>query len=190
MEELQDFNIHNNHKMFEDMVKAEEICAQYNAIPTSHFEERMNLLKSFFGKSNGDFLIFSPFKCSLGYNVEIGNNVAVNSYCTILDGAKVTIGDDVWIGPDCQIISSGHSVDPERRKAGYGYANPITIEDNVYIGARVTIVSGEKQGITIGKNSVIGTGSVITRDVPPNVLVVGNPARIIRNLTEDKKECE
>ena len=190
MEDNKDFNIHDNHKMFEDMIKAEELCYKYNSIPMSHFDERMNLLKSFFGKCNGDFLIFSPFKCALGYNVEIGNNVAVNSYCTILDGAKVTLGDNIWIGTNCEIITSGHSVDPERRVNGYGYANPITIEDNVYIGSRVTIVSGERHGITIGKNSVIGSGSVITKDVPPNVLIAGNPARIIRNLSEGEMTCE
>ncbi|WP_035800668.1 sugar O-acetyltransferase [Butyrivibrio sp. NC3005] len=190
MENNSEFNVYDHHDMFEDMVKAEEFCYKYNSIPMSHFDERLSLLKGFFGKCNGDFLIFSPFKCSLGYNVEIGNNVAINSYCSILDGGKVKLGDNIWIGTNCEIVSSGHSVDPEKRKNGVGYANPIVIEDNVYIGSRVTIVCGQNHGITIGKNSVIGSGSVITKDVPENVLVVGNPARIVRKLTEDDKACE
>ena len=160
------FNINENRDMFYDMLKTEELCHEYNNIPASQVEKRMDFLKKMFKKADGQFLIFSPFKCAVGYNIEMGDNI--------------------WVGPNCEFISSGHSVDPERRKNGYGYANSIVIEDNVYIGSRVTIVCPEKKGITIGKNSVIGSGSVVTKDIPPNVLAVGNPCKVIRSL--EKKE--
>lgn len=159
------FNINENRDMFYDMLKTEELCHEYNNIPASQVEKRMDFLKKMFKKADGQFLIFSPFKCAVGYNIEMGDNVAINSYCCILDGGLVKFGDNIWVGPNCEFISSGHSVDPERRKNGYGYANSIVIEDNVYIGSRVTIVCPEKKGITIGKNSVIGSGSVVTKDI-------------------------
>lgn len=180
------FSINENRDMFYDMLKTEELCHEYNNIPASQVEKRMDFLKKMFKKADGQFLIFSPFKCAVGYNIEMGDNVAINSYCCILDGGLVKFGDNIWVGPNCEFISSGHSVDPERRKNGYGYANSIVIEDNVYIGSRVTIVCPEKKGITIGKNSVIGSGSVVTKDIPPNVLAVGNPCKVIRSL--EKKE--
>lgn len=182
-----DYNINDHREMLHDMFQTEELCMEFNNIPASEVERRMKFLKRMFKKSDGEFLVFSPFKCAVGYNIEMGNNVAINSYCTILDGGTVKFGDDIWVGPNCEFISSGHSVDPERRKKGYGYANSITIENNVYIGSRVTVVCPEKKGITIGKNSVIGSGSVVTKDIPENVLAAGNPCKVIRFLSEDKK---
>ncbi len=181
-----DFNINDHRDMFYDMLKTEELCYEYNNIPASDIEKRNEHLRKMFKKADKDFLIFSPFKCSLGYNIELGNNVAINSYCCILDGGKVKFGNDIWVGPNCEIISSGHSVDPQKRKNGYGYANPIVIEDNVYIGSRVTIVCPENGGITIGENSVIGSGSVVTKDIPKNLLAAGNPCKIIRKLSESE----
>lgn len=181
------FNIHNHKDMFDDMLRTEELCYEFNSIPASEVEKRMDFLRKMFKKAEGEFLIFSPFKCAVGYNIEMGNNVAINSYCCILDGGTVKFGNDIWVGPNCEFISSGHSVDPERRKNGYGYANSIVIEDNVYIGSRVTIVCPEKRGITIGANSVIGSGSVVTKDVPANVLIAGNPCKVIRSLLEKKE---
>lgn len=180
-------NIYEHRDMFKEMQRCQELCNAYNAIPTTELDIRMDFLRHIFGKAEGEFVFFSPFKCSLGYNIEVGNNVAVNSYCTILDGGKVKFGNDIFVGPNVQIISSGHSVDPKKRKEGFGYQNDVVIEDNVYIGAGVTIVCGEKRGITIGKNSLIGAGAVVTRDVPPNVLVAGNPAKVIRKIGEDEE---
>lgn len=180
------FNIYEHRDMFEDMLKTEELCQEYNNIPAREIEKRMDFLKKMFKKADGQFVIFSPFKCAVGYNIEMGDNVTMNSYCCILDGGSVKFGDNIWVGPNCEFISSGHSVDPKRRREGYGYANSIVIEDNVYIGSRVTIVCPEKKGITIGENSVIGSGSVVTKDIPPNVLAVGNPCKVIRSLLENK----
>lgn len=187
MQEDKDFNLHEHKDMFYDMIKAEELCQKYNNIPAGETDRRMEFLKKMFRKAEGQFLIFSPFKCALGYNIEIGDQVAMNSYCCILDGGSVTFGNNIWVGPNCEFISSGHSVDPEKRKNGYGYANSIVIEDNVYIGSRVTIACPQKKGITIGTNSVIGSGSVVTKDIPPNVLAAGNPCKVIRSLLEKEE---
>lgn len=178
----EEFNIYDDHSFFEDLVKSEEVCYKFNNTPASMFEERKDILRNFFGKVKGDFFIFSPLKCGVGYNIEIGNYVIINSNCSLLDGAKIIFKNNIWVGPNCGFYTSGHSLNPEKRLHGYGYANPITIEDNVWIGANTIIVSGEKSGIIVGANSVIAAGSVVTKDVPPNVLVAGSPAKIIRKL--------
>ncbi|HEO7045734.1 MAG: sugar O-acetyltransferase [Peptostreptococcus sp.] len=178
----QEFNIQDDDIFFWDMIKAEEICHEYNNIPASEIERRKEYLKKFFGKVNGDFLIFSPLKCGVGYNIEIGNYVVMNSNCSLLDGAKIKFGNNIWVGPNCGFYTSGHSIDPQKRLEGYGYAHPIIVEDNVWIGANVLIVCSENRGITIGENSVLAAGSVITKDVPANVLVGGNPSRVIKRI--------
>jgi acetyltransferase-like isoleucine patch superfamily enzyme len=188
---MNNFNIYEHEDMFRDMLRCEDLCRAYNAIPSDEIEIRMDYLKHIFGKVNGQFVILSPFKCSLGYNIEIGDNVTFNSNVSILDGGKVKIGNNVLIGTNSVLSCSGHSVDPKRRKEGFGYINSITIEDNVYIGAGVIIVCSETRNITIGRDSVIGAGTVVTRDIPAGVLAVGNPARIVREMgTIDAREQE
>lgn len=182
----EDFNVSDDDTFFWDMIKAEDMCLEYNNIKASEIEKRKEHLKKMFGKVNGDFLIFSPFKCGVGYNIEIGNYVVMNSYCSILDGAKVKFGNNIWVGPYCGFYTSGHSMNPQKRLQGFGYANPIVIEDNVWLGANVLIVCGEKRGITVGKNSVIGAGSVVTKDIPENVFACGNPCKVIRTLEESE----
>lgn len=166
----EEFNIHDDHTFFGDLIKSEEICHEFNNIPASHFEERKNILKKFFGKVNGDFFIFSPLKCGVGYNIEIGDFVIINSNCSLLDGTKIIFKNNIWVGPNCGFYTSGHRLDSKKRLDGCWYANPIVVEDNVWIGANSIIVCGEKKGITIGTNSVIAAGSVVTKDVPPNIL--------------------
>lgn len=92
----EEFNIHDDHTFFGDLIKSEEICHEFNNIPASHFEERKNILKKFFGKVNGDFFIFSPLKCGVGYNIEIGDFVIINSNCSLLDGAKIIFKNNIW----------------------------------------------------------------------------------------------
>ena len=166
------------------MYKIDDICEKYNTIPAVESAKRKTYIRELFGEVRGDFVVFSPFKCSLGVNISIGNNVMINSGCKFMDLGKIDIGDGVWIGPDCSIYTSGHAVDPKNRKKGMGCAHDIKIEDNVWIGGNVVIACGEKQGLNIGKNSVICAGSVVTRDVPENAMVAGNPAKIIRKLDD------
>ena len=135
---------------------------------------RVNLLQKLFD----DFLIEQPFNCDYGYNIRIGENFYANVGCTILDVAPVTIGDNVMLAPNVNIYTAGHPLDAEIRNSGLEYAYPVNIGNNVWIGGNVTIVPG----VTIGANTVIGAGSVVTKDIPANVVAVGNPCRVVRKI--------
>lgn len=126
--------------------------------------------------------VLSPFHCDYGYNIEIGDNFFSNVNLVILDGAKVKIGNNVFIAPNVGIYTAGHPLDVEQRNSGLEYAYPITIGNNVWIGAGVSILPG----VTIGDNTVVGAGSVVNRSLPSGVLAVGNPCRVIRKITEQE----
>lgn len=131
-------------------------------------------------KVDESFSLIPPFYTTDGENIRVGRNVFINQNCTMYDLGGIEIGDDVMIGPNVNIITSGHPIEPARRRDGVTAA-PIVIERNVWIAAGVTIIGG----VTVGENSVVAAGSVVTKDVPPNILVGGNPARVIRSIGED-----
>ena len=136
-----------------------------------------------FGKIGEKCNILPPFRCDYGFHIEVGENFFANYNFIVLDGNYVRIGDNVWIAPNVGIYAAGHPLDVEDRIAGEEYAFPVTIGDNVWIGGGVTIIGG----VTIGKNAVVAAGSVVIRDVPPDTLVAGNPARVIRKITAADK---
>lgn len=170
-----------------ELLKEREICAdityELNRLRPSQTKERMEILRKLFGKTKGNFTIVSPFFCDYGYNIEIGENFFMNMDCVILDGAKVKFGDNVFVAPHCGFYTAGHPLDVVKRTAGLEYALPITIGNNVWIGAHVSVLPG----VSIGDNTVIGAGSVVTKDIPANVLAYGNPCRVIREITENDK---
>lgn len=125
-----------------------------------------------------------PFHCDYGYNIEIGENFFANYNCVILDGAKVTFGDNVFIAPNCSFYTAGHPIDVLQRNQGLEYALPIKIGNNVWIGGNVTVLPG----VTIGDNTVIGAGSLVNKDIPSNVVAAGNPCRVIREITENNQD--
>jgi acetyltransferase-like isoleucine patch superfamily enzyme len=131
-------------------------------------------------KVDESFSLIPPFYTTGGENIRVGRNVFINQNCTMYDLGGIDIADDVMIGPNVNIITSGHPIEPARRRDGVT-AKPVVIERNVWIAAGVTIIGG----VTVGENSVVAAGSVVTKDVPPNTLVGGNPARIIRPIGED-----
>lgn len=157
-----------------------DLCYEYNRLLPSCVEERTRLIRHLLGKTGNTFLIEPPFVCDYGYNIEIGENFYANHNCTILDGAKVMFGDNVFIAPNCGFYTAGHPLDVSRRNKGLEYAYPIVIGDNVWIGAQVAVLPG----VTIGSNTVIGAGSVVTHTIPSGVVAAGNPCRIIREITE------
>lgn len=170
-----------------ELLKEREICAdityELNRLRPSQTKERMEILRKLFGKTKGNFTIVSPFFCDYGYNIEIGENFFMNMDCVILDGAKVKFGDNVFVAPHCGFYTAGHPLDVERRISGLEYALPITVGNNVWIGAHVCVLPG----VSIGDNTVIGAGSVVTKNIPANVLAYGNPCRVIREITENDK---
>ena len=118
--------------------------------------------------------------CDYGYNIEIGENFCSNHNLLILDSAKVHIGDNVLIGPNCSFYTSTHPINYIERELGTELAKPINIGNNVWLGGNVIVLAG----VTIGENSVIGAGSVVSRDIPPNTVAVGNPCRVIKNIND------
>ena len=170
-----------------ELLKEREICAdityELNRLRPSQTKERMEILRKLFGKTKGNFTIVSPFFCDYGYNIEIGENFFMNMDCVILDGAKVKFGDNVFVAPHCGYYTAGHPLDVERRINGLEYALPITVGNNVWIGAHVCVLPG----VSIGDNTVIGAGSVVTKNIPANVLAYGNPCKVIREITENDR---
>ncbi len=159
-------------------INVKTLCQQYNQISPKEFETRKSILKKIFGKVGEHPFVEPNFFCDYGYNIEIGNNFYANHNLVILDCAKVTIGDNVFVGPNCGFYTACHPTNAEERIAGIEFAKPITIGDNVWIGGNVCIMAG----VVIGSNTVIGAGSVITKDIPPNVVAVGNPCRPIKSV--------
>lgn len=157
-----------------------EVCFEYNQLPPSKKDERNDLIRKLFGKTGKSFLIEQPFYCDYGYNIEVGENFYSNVNCVILDGAKVTFGNNVLIAPNCGFYTAGHPANTELRNKGLEYARPIIIGNNVWIGAQVSVLPG----VTIGDNTIIGAGSVVSKSIPSNVIAVGNPCRVIKNIEE------
>ena len=124
-----------------------------------------------------------PFRCDYGKHITIGENFYANSGCLIIDVANVTIGDNVMFGPNVSVITAGHPIHPAVRNTRYEYGIPITIGNNVWIGACAVVLPG----VTIGDNAVIGAGSVVTKDIPANVVAVGNPCKPIKEITDGDK---
>ena len=164
--------------------KCKDICFEYNNIKPSDIENREKLIKEIIGSIKGSFNITAPFWCDYGYNIEIGNNFYTNHNCIILDCAPVKFGDNVFIGPDCGFYTAGHPIDPVIRNTGNEYAKPITVGNNVWFGGGVRVMPG----VAIGNNVVIGSGSIVTKDSPDNVIAAGNPCRIIRSIYENTPE--
>lgn len=170
-------------ELIKERTRCKVMCRRYNDIQPDCLEERAALLRSLLGKTGKTFLVEQPFYCDYGYNIEIGENFYSNVNLVILDGAKVKFGDNVFIAPNCGFHTAGHPLDASRRNAGLEYARPITVGNNVWIGAGVNVLPG----VTIGDNCVIGAGSVVNKDIPANTLAVGNPCRVIRSLEEINK---
>jgi acetyltransferase-like isoleucine patch superfamily enzyme len=147
-------------------------------------ERRDAILRGLFARIGEGFVIEGPLHCDYGFNIEIGARFYANVNLVILDGARVTIGDNVFIAPNVGIYTAGHPLDAERRNQGLEYAHPVSIGDNVWIGAGVNILPG----VHIGANSVIGAGAVVVRDIPDGVLAAGNPARVIRPINEADRQ--
>lgn len=163
---------------------AKEIVFKFNALHPNQIKQRNELLKKLLGRTTKKFFIEPPFRCDFGYNIELGDNFYSNYNLTILDCAKVTIGNNVLIGPNVGIYTAGHPLHFEMRNQEYEYAFPITIGDNVWIGGNVVI----NPGISIGMNSVIGSGSVVTKNIPSNVIAIGNPCKVLREITDNDKQ--
>jgi maltose O-acetyltransferase len=160
--------------------RAMDLTARYNASSVSDGEVRRRLLVELLGSVGEGTEIRPPFHCDYGYQLHVGARTFANFGLVALDVARIDIGDDVQIGPYVQLLTPTHPLEPEARRAKWEAAAPITIGDNVWLGGGVIVCPG----VTIGANTVVGAGSVVTRDLPPGVLAVGTPARVVRSLPD------
>ena len=157
---------------------ARRLTRLYNGTVETEYKERTRLLKELFGSMGENIYIEPNFRCDYGYNIHIGENFYANFDCVILDVCKVKIGDNCLIAPGVHIYTATHPINPYERITGAEYGKAVEIKNNVWIGGGAII----NPGITIGNNVVIASGSVITKDVPDNVVVGGNPAKIIKQI--------
>lgn len=164
------------------LARTADLCFRLNSLPPSAREERDSLLRSMLGGAGRNLCVHSPFRCDFGSNIRLGDNLIANFNLTILDEGEVTIGDNVFIGPNCGIYTIIHALLPEQRNAGIMRSRPVRIGDNVWLGAAVTVLPG----VIIGDGAVIGAGSVVTRDIPAGVLAAGNPCRPLRPLEPER----
>lgn len=174
--------------IFDDSVMEEQkvcrrILQKLNFADRSDFDTLAEIVKELLGKSENAF-INPPFYCDYGKNIEVGKNFFANYNCTIIDVAKVKIGDNCQFAPNVSIYTAGHPLHPVARNSLYEYGIEVTVGDNVWIGGNTVIMPG----VHIGSNTVIGAGSVVTKDIPDWVVAAGNPCRVIREITEEDFE--
>ncbi len=173
----------------EEIMHQQMLCLEklydYNATRPSEFEKREALLKEMFAEIGEGCYIEPPFHANwAGKHVHFGNNVYANFNLTLVDDTDIYVGDKVMFGPNVTVATAGHPIDPELRYQAMQYNIPVHIGENVWIGANAVVLPG----VTIGDNSVIGAGSVVTKDIPANVVAVGNPCRVLREIGEHDKE--
>jgi len=175
------YNANYDIDLLKERAKCKDLCFKFNQLLPSSEDEQTKLIKQIVGKTGNSFVITAPFWCDYGYNIEIGENFYTNHNCVILDGAKVIFGDNVFIAPNCCFSTAGHPIDFVQRNEGLEFAYPIKVGNNVWIGAGVTVLPG----VTIGDNSIIGAGSVVNKDIPAEVIAVGNPCRVLRKIRDE-----
>lgn len=165
--------------VFEEQKVARRLTQRLNTVDRSDFEAIGEIVKELLGKSENAF-INPPFYCDYGFHIEVGKNFFANYNCTILDVAKVKIGDNCMFAPNVAIYTAGHPVHPDTRNSLYEYGKEVTIGNNVWLGGNTVVCPG----VHIGNNVVIGAGSVVTKDIPDMVIAAGNPCKVIRPITE------
>lgn len=163
--------------------KSKRLCWEYNMTSPDNGEKKSEILSELLGTYNPQVFIEPSFRCDYGFNIHFHGFALVNYNCVILDTSPVHIGKNAFIAPGVCLACAGHGILPNQRAEGVSTSSPITIEDDVWIGANATIIGG----VTVGKGSIIGAGSVVIRDIPQGVIAAGNPARVIRKITENDK---
>lgn len=176
--ELYDANY--NKELFEKRIYAKELCKEFNDCNVRNLEEKKSILEKLFQKRMDTVLIEPNFYCDYGFNIHLGKNFYSNHNLVILDANKVEFGNNVFIGPNCGFYTSGHPLDYKTRNKGLEYAKPIKVGNNVWFGGNVCVLPG----VTIGDNVVIGAGSVVNKDIPSNVVAVGNPCKVVKEILE------
>ncbi len=184
-EKLQNGQIYNDfdNDLFQRRIAAKKLFRKYNKTEDEEVELRNQIMNDLFKHVGKDVRIEPDFRCEFGKNITIEDNVYINFGCVILDCAEVTIGANTLLGPNIGLYPVNHAIDAEERIHGGCIGKPIHIGKNVWFGGDVKVLAG----VTIGDNTIIGTGSIVTKDIPSNVIAVGNPCKVIREITEADK---
>ena len=174
------YDASENTELLDILQQTQEMCQDYNNLRPSDQDGKDALIKRILGKTGEHLKVIQPFFCDYGFNIEVGERFFANTNMVILDEARVTFGNNVFIGPNCSFYTPCHPIDVKSRNAGKQWSLPIKVGDNVWLGGNVTVCPG----VTIGSGSVIGAGSVVTTDIPDNVLAAGNPCRVIKEINQ------
>ena len=177
------YDANYDEELLKERERAEDLCLEFNSTKPSDKKTKEEVLKKLLPNKKEDTVILSPFYTDYGYNCIIGEKTFINHNTYLMDGAEIKIGDNCFIGPNCGMYTAAHPIFFEERNKGLEKALPINIGDNVWIGGDVTILPGA----SIGNNSVIGAKSLVTKDIPANVVAFGNPCRVIRKISEKDK---
>ncbi len=184
-EKMQAGEIYNDFAadLFERRVEAKKLFRAYNRLEDDDVDKRNDIMRRLFKSVGRNVWIEPDFRCEFGKNISIGNDVYINFGCVILDCGQVRIGDNTLIGPNVGLFSGNHTTDAEERAAGGLIPKPITIGERVWLCGNVTVVPG----VTIGDDTIIGAGSVVTKDIPSGVIAAGNPCKVLRKITPEDK---
>ena len=174
------YDANYDKELLTERLRAEDLCFEFNMTKPSDTKKRDEILKKLLPNKEKDVTILAPFYADYGYNCIIGSRTFINHNAYFMDGAVIKIGDDCFIGPKCGIYTAEHPLFYQERNLGLEKAEPVTIGNNVWIGADVTILSGVK----IGNNAVIGAKSLVTKNIPDNAVAAGNPCRVIKYICE------
>ncbi len=174
----------HDRALVKERQRARLLVHRYNHLAPGETSQGQKIIRELIGTCGDQFVIEAPFRCDYGYNIHLGENFYSNFNLVILDCAEVRIGNNALIGPDVGIYTAGHPVHPYLRNQEYEFAVPVKIGNSVWIGGHVVI----NPGVTIGDNVVIGSGSVVTKDIPSGVIAMGNPCKVLREITEEDRK--
>lgn len=174
------YDANNDTVLLRERAAAEQLCFEFNNTPPRDTKAKEEVLNRLLPDKGREVVILAPFYTDYGYNCHLGDNVFINHNAYLMDGGRITIEDNVFIGPNCGIYTAEHPLLAAERNQGVERALPVTIGADVWIGADVTILPG----VTIGAGSVIGAKSVVTKNIPEGVIAVGNPCRVLRKITD------
>ncbi len=176
------YDANHDLEIIKQRYTAFDLCFELNQIKPSDFCQKKEIIQKLLGTLPEGLEIVTPFSCDYGKNISLGKNVFINMNCYLMDGAPITLGDYVFVGPYCGFYTASHPLNYYQRNQGLEKALPITVGSHCWFGANVSVMPG----VTIGSGCVIAAGSVVTKDIPDNVLVAGVPATIIKEIKNDK----